>query len=226
MTDDQINSRVAAIMISGDMTASEIESLILAMTALDRKSVAGILDRSAALRGLEATYTDVVFPFMKRVGLMWQTETISPGYEHFVTGIFRNILIKAIETMEPVKATRPRRILLYLPENEMHELPLLLFTYIAAMEGNEVIYLGQMTPLTSVIEISESWNPDIIVTGAATALPPDPVRYLQQLMAALPGTRIVTGGTFVTIPGIKRIKCVTPVRTSGEFRKFLSGLKD
>ncbi len=59
---------------------------------------------------------------------------------------------------------------MYLPENELHEMGLLFYTYIVRKAGHEVMYLGQATPVNALADVVERWHPDILITGAMTGL--------------------------------------------------------
>ncbi len=54
---------------------------------------------------------------------------------------------------------------MFLPDNELHEIGLLFYSYLIQKLSHEVLYLGQATPFFALTEASEKWNPDILVTG-------------------------------------------------------------
>lgn len=219
--DAGIDGKVAELLTAPASASTEVDTLIIAMLALDRKAITDIIDRSVKRRGFSETVTEIFFPFMVRTGSMWQTGTINPGYEHFMTNIFRSSLICAIESIQEEPGPGAKRVLLYLPENELHELAILLYAYLIRKAGNEILYLGQMTPLDSVLAISHSWQPHIVVTGSATALPAEPLKYLKRLSSELSESKIVVAGIFATVKGIEKIRNITPVDTPERLLKAL-----
>lgn len=221
-SDSEIEKNVAALLETTSGTETELDSLVIGMLALDERVLNEILMKSIISRGFERTMEEIIFPFMKRIGLMWQTGTINAGYEHFITNIFRTRIISALDSVSPARLQKPMRFLLYLPENELHELAILFYGYIVRQAGHEILYLGQMTPLDSVIDIANQWNPSFIITGSSTALPPDPEAYLRKLTMEIPDTKVFIGGTFAAIPGIERIKNIVPVRSVEELRKNMA----
>lgn len=225
MNDQGIEQKVGDLLASPKPENTEVDRLILAMLALDQRAVSDILMKAILSRGFEFTVTNVMFPFMNRAGIMWQTGTINPGYEHFMTSLFRNRLIAAFEGLTGAPAPGARKAIFYLPENELHELPLLLYAYVVRKAGFETLYLGQMTPLDAIIDIGRTWKPDFIVTGAATNLPPAPAKYLARLTSELPGTRIAVAGTFTSVAGITRMKNVTPVKSPEDLQKVIAVYK-
>ena len=53
----------------------------------------------------------------------------------------------------------------------MHEIGLLFFNYLIKKMGHESIYLGQSTPLFSVVTVNNKWKADIIITGLMSGFP-------------------------------------------------------
>ena len=115
---------------------------------------------------------------------MWQTGSAGIGSEHFITNIIRQRIILAIDSLPYLeKSEGCKRVILFLPENELHEIGLLYYTYMIRKLGHETLYLGQTTPLTSVIDVNDQWNADIIITGLKSGYPDvspdDIIRNLQ-----------------------------------------------
>ena len=69
--------------------------------------------------------TGIIYPFPDRIGILWQTDNITPAQEHFISNIVRQKLIVANNAHPPKTA---RIAVLFLPENELHEIGLL-FSY-------------------------------------------------------------------------------------------------
>jgi len=220
MNEQGIEQRVSLLLASPKPEETEVDTLILAMLALNKSSVNEILGNAILSRGFEYTVTHVMFPFMNRVGIMWQTGTINAGYEHFMTILFRNRLISEIESINTPLKEELGKVMLYLPENDLHELPLLLYAWLFRKAGYDILYLGQMTPADAVIDIANTWKPALIVTGASTNLPPSPAKYLRRLTEEIPDSHIIVAGTFTSVAGITRMKNVTPVKNSGDLRKI------
>ena len=108
----------------------------------------------------EVTFENIVFPFLRRVGIMWHTGSVDIGAEHFVSNIFRKRLIGAIDSLPPGDKPDRKKVILYLPENELHELGLLFYTFIVRKSGHEALYLGQSTPFNALADVVERWQPD------------------------------------------------------------------
>jgi methanogenic corrinoid protein MtbC1 len=111
--------------------------------------------------------------------------------------------------MKSTKTGRKKRYLLFLPEGEWHELGLLFYTWLILKNGHKALYLGQSTPLESVLSAANIWKPDFVVTGTLTGLPmEDPTSYLEKLHSSLRVKKIFIAGTLAAhseklkLPGI------------------------
>jgi len=72
--------------------------------------------------------------------------------------------------MTPPRTDRPdrKRVILYLPENELHELGLALFCLRSGKAGHEEVLPRQSTPFNALADVADRWHADIIITGALT----------------------------------------------------------
>ena len=73
---------------------------------------------------------DVIIPFMQKIGTMWITGIINPAQEHFITNMIRKKILVAIDGVVPEHNPNSKKFILYLPEGEQHEIPLLIAYYI------------------------------------------------------------------------------------------------
>ncbi|HUX97357.1 MAG TPA: MerR family transcriptional regulator [Bacteroidales bacterium] len=206
---------------TGDLTGF----LVIAMNHFDEKAVNEIILRSVITRGFEKTITEVLFPFLKKVGILWQTGAIDPSTEHFITAHFRQRLVSASDSLHSVTTENPKRVLMFLPEGEYHELGLLYYSYAVKKKGHHVLYLGQSTPFDSVISASGSWSPDAVITGIHTQLfTPEPGEYLTKLSAELGRQKIYAGGILSDYASKLNLKNILPLRTEDDLDSLaLSG---
>ncbi len=219
----EIEDKVSFIFQDVNQTDTQIESLMIAMINLDELSFNELINRSILNRGFEDTFTGIVFPFLKRVGVLWVTGSITPAQEHFVSNLIRQKLISNIDAQISRKRENKKRVLLYLPENELHEIGLLFFTYITMKNGHEALYLGPQTPLYSVKESIQIWPADIIVTGTSSAFSGvQKEEYLQKLSETFADQVIIVSGTLAPdIPGNLPRNILT-ARNTDEFIRLIN----
>jgi hypothetical protein len=96
--------------------------------------------------GLTETYKNILYPMMIRTGLMWSCNTMPPANEHFITNLIRQKILTAIDSL-PHPAVNSETWLLFLPEDEFHEIGLLFAHYVIRFSGRKVIYLGTNMPV-------------------------------------------------------------------------------
>ncbi|MFD0975165.1 MerR family transcriptional regulator [Salinimicrobium gaetbulicola] len=99
--------------------------------------------------GLFKTYREIIYPMVNRVGLLWTTNTIPPSQEHYITNLLRQKLFTSIDSLT-TEADNQGAWMLFLPEDEFHEMGLLFANYLIRSMGKKVIYLGPNVPLSSV----------------------------------------------------------------------------
>lgn len=126
-----------------------VHELIECMVDLDVDKLEDILDSYIQIRGIERTITQIIFPFMEKIGLLWVTNHINPAQEHLVSNIIRQKLIVGIESVSTSLKIN-KTILLFLPEGEYHELGMLFMYYLLKSRGVSTIYLGANVPLRDV----------------------------------------------------------------------------
>lgn len=167
---DELISRQAGIYLEDYIGAegNGIESLYLALLVFDEAKFERILNTSIANLGFERTVERLMFPFLKHLGNLWQTGTISPAQEHYSSNIIRQKLITQIDKTEIQTTGKPQTILCFLPEGELHELGLLYVSYLSKIRGYRTIYLGQSVPMEDLINITSDLNPHTLVTILTT----------------------------------------------------------
>lgn len=141
--------------------------LILAMIEIDEKKFAEELNRLFDKIGVLDTFVKYLFPFVERIGIMWKVGSITPIQEHFITHLMRQKLISKTDKLK-IPDNRNRRILLYLPEHEYHEISLLLYNYIIRSTGKYTYYLGQTVPFSDIVDAIDELKPDAVVTSFIT----------------------------------------------------------
>jgi DNA-binding transcriptional MerR regulator len=213
-----------AELLSNDTSDAgiQIDSLILAMISFNENAVNEILLRAIINTGFEDCFTGMVFPFLRRVGLMWHTGSAGVGAEHFISNIFRRRLIAAIDALPPVNVSGRMKIIMYLPEDELHELGLLFYAYLIRKLGHDVIYLGQSTPFAALAQVNEQWNADIFITGLASGLPfQKPEEYLRALSSAFRHQKIFVSGGLADIADRMSYRNVYSFRSVSDLRLLL-----
>ncbi|MBS0010346.1 MAG: MerR family transcriptional regulator [Bacteroidales bacterium] len=200
MSFNEIQEKVSLLTADISEADTQIEALIVATINLDEANFSEQLDRQIKILGFEDAFTAIVFPFLHRVGNLWLTGSISPGQEHFVSNLVRQKIISGIESQEARAKPGAKKVLLFLPENELHEIGLLFLTFLTRKHGHEVLYLGAQTPLDSLKQSMQIWPPDILVTGTLSNFSGrDNHKYLREIAGAFPDRLIIVTGLLAQV---------------------------
>lgn len=172
MSEEEVLTTVQSLNLSQSDNDNDtlIENLMVAMIDLNEPYFRKTLDASTENLGLEKTITEIVFSFFHRIGVMWQTGVINPAQEHFVSNIVRQKIIAATDLLPCAPAQELPKLLLFLPENELHELSLLMCNYSLRKRKYTTIYLGQAVPLGSLQRIIEITSPDFLVCSITNTM--------------------------------------------------------
>ncbi len=142
----------------------QIHALTLAMIDHDEERFEKIMSTIILQIGFEETMIKVIYPFLIKIGVLWQTGSISPSQEHFISNLIRQKIIVAIDALYVPSSDYNKKFLLFLPEQEFHELTLLFSAYLIKSRKNKVIYLGQNTPFEDLINVYYAIKPDYLLT--------------------------------------------------------------
>lgn len=106
----------------------------------------------------EIFYEDFI-PLLSEIGLLWQTATITPAHEHFLTSLIRQKILINTENLKATTVAKTNDVfVLYLPDNEIHELGLMLINYELIAKGYQSIFLGQSVPLDCLKDLLNHYD--------------------------------------------------------------------
>lgn len=173
----------------------QIHSLTLAMIDHDEERFEKIMSTIILQLGFQMTMIKVIYPFLIKIGILWQTGAISPSQEHFISNLIRQKIIVAIDGLFIPTTDYKKKYLLFLPEGELHELSLLFSSYIIKSRKNKVIYIGQSTPFEDIIKIYNQLKPDYLLTVLTTHPQPCELQpYINKLSQTFHNSQILISG--------------------------------
>jgi DNA-binding transcriptional MerR regulator len=145
----------------------QIHALTISMIEMDEERFDKILSSNIIKLGFEQTMMNIIYPFMSKIGVLWQTGAINPAQEHFISNLVRQKLIAAIDGQ--VHTNTGKKFLLFLPEGELHEVSILFASFLIKNKGHKVVYLGQNTPIEDLNQVYSIHNPDFLLTVITTS---------------------------------------------------------
>ena len=103
--------------------------------------------------GFDSFYKEVLIKTMNKVGILWLNSEINPAHEHFLS---ENIRIKLSNEIEKTETTKNKtKWVLFLPEDEFHDIGLLFAYLILKTNKEDVIYLGQNLPRETLLSLEK-----------------------------------------------------------------------
>lgn len=217
MTEPELKQKVLSLNSAEAVQDRVINELIQAMIDMNMEQFEQSLEGFIFTRGIDKTITQIIFPFLERVGILWMTGHIVPAQEHLVSNVIRQKLIVGIDGI--VSHVRVNKtILLFLPEGEHHELGILYMYYLLRARGVKALYLGADVPFKDLEFVVRLKQPDYVYTHLTTR--PryfNLEKFLDRFSTLLPGTQLV-------ISGNKVISQVKKSYTSVHFKNTLQGM--
>ncbi|HYG20395.1 MAG TPA: MerR family transcriptional regulator, partial [Ohtaekwangia sp.] len=105
LTPEEINQKVLALSETTSDAAIHMDQMVVTMIDLDEASFERVLSNLILRYGFEKSITDIVFPFLEKIGVLWQTQNITPAHEHFISNLIRQKIIVAIDSLSLVPST-------------------------------------------------------------------------------------------------------------------------
>ena len=195
MSMKQVGDEVMKITDNTLEPDSLLDALVQSMIDFDEKKFENTLTSAVIRLGFEESFSKLIFPFMIRIGSLWSVGAIRPVQEHFISNLIRRKLAAAIDSqvIEPDKDSK--KLVLFLHEEETHELLLMYTQYLLRLNNHEVAYIGSSVPFEDIEFIKKVFKPDYLVTFITVGMSNMTLEeYLIKLSKAFPHTPIIAGG--------------------------------
>ncbi|MCS6935889.1 MAG: MerR family transcriptional regulator [Chitinophagales bacterium] len=200
MRPEQMREEVLKVEISRDEPDFLMDSLVRSMLDFDELHFEKILQNAILKMGFEQAFIRLIFPFLVRTGVMWQAGSVKVVQEHFISNLIRRKICAAIDSVYVQPGADSKRFVLFLPENETHELLLLFTDYLLRKKNHHVVYLGCSLPMTELPFIATKFKPDYLVTYLTVPLESGTLNnYIKRIAAMLPECKFLIGGSQITL---------------------------
>jgi DNA-binding transcriptional MerR regulator len=202
--------------------ASYVIQLIEAALDFDEYTFTSLLDTITVQIGFEDCITQVCYPYLQKIGLLWSTNNIIPAQEHFTSYIIQNRIIRETDTITRKEKQSPE-LVLFCPRGEHHELPLLFINYLLKKNHRGTIFLGPNVELPVLEQVASL--PGIryiyfhLITNLTGFFLDD---YLEQVCRLFPDKRIIASGVS-TWHSQRTFANLTILRSDKEIYEFIRG---
>ena len=112
--------------------------------------------------GIIECYKHILLEALNRIGILWMNDEISPTQEHFLSELIKTKLYKEIELIGFKKQPK-ENWMLFLPEDELHDIAILFSYLVLKMKGYNVVYFGQNLPHSSLASLKDKNKIDKIL---------------------------------------------------------------
>jgi len=163
--ESKIPTLVREIASENNMESHAINAFKLSMLNFDQALFYKTYNALLNEKDFEDIFYDIFIPLLTEIGLLWQTDTITPAHEHFLSSLIRQkILINTEKAQSEQKNISNKTFVLYLPENEIHELGLLFINHQIISKGYKSIFLGLSVPIESLVDLKNYYDELIYVS--------------------------------------------------------------
>jgi len=196
MSDEELILQTRALAFVTSLNDESINALKLSMFQFDKRLFNNVYEKLLEEKTFQEIFQEVFIPFLNDVGLLWQTDTLKPAHEHFISNlIVQKILINTEKLQFNISETS-KTYVLFLPENEIHEIGLLYLNYELVLRGAHTVYLGQSLPLNNLDYFLESDNEICFITSLTIKPYDDKIEdYFKEIDAMIRNS----GKTFIAI---------------------------
>lgn len=162
---EKIPELVNEIISSKSAKNHAISSFKMAMMNFDQTLFFNTYNKLLSEKTFREVFYEVFIPLMSELGLLWQTDTITPAHEHFISYLIKQKLLINTEKVQVVQPTRNDKVfVLYLPMNEVHELGVMYLNYEILTAGYKTIYLGESVPTSSLKDVKKYFDNIVFVS--------------------------------------------------------------
>jgi DNA-binding transcriptional MerR regulator len=223
LKDEEIYVEVTKVLSdpSSEMN-DEMKGLTLCMLEMNEEEFDNIFERQVMRKGFLKTITEVIYPFLQYVGVLWTTNKAMVAQEHYISNLIRQKLISAIERLALPPKDAPS-IVFFLLEGEEHEIGLLLASFMAKSMGWKIYYLGQAVPLVNIKKVIDIVEPSLIMSMFIT---PKTNKVNSFIDAVLEGNPVpyVVSGSIENMKAIHDSDRVIKISSPDEFEDHLTRL--
>jgi len=171
LKEDEIPIKVREIASRAKVEDHAINSLKMAMINFDQVLFYNTYKNLIETKTFSEIFYSVFLPFLNEIGLLWQTSTITPAHEHFLSVHIKQKVLLNIERLQSLEPKPDSKTcVLFLPDNEIHDIGLLFINYQLRSKGYHTIFLGESMPMDSLTDLHEFFD-DITFISYFTVYP-------------------------------------------------------
>lgn len=160
LSENDLNKLVKQVYSDKTNANFSINILKIAMFNFDAVLFNETYNELLKTKSFSTIFLEIYIPFLREIGMLWQTNSIKPIHEHFISYLIFQKLIENISLIQVEKQVvdNEKTFVLFLPENEVHEISLMFINYQLISKGYRTIYLGSSIPFSDLLEINKFYD--------------------------------------------------------------------
>ena len=165
VADEKLPGMVKEILTNKTLSSHVLSNFKLAMMNFDTQLFQSTYEGLAKSKPFRDIFHECFMELLEEIGNLWQTGTITPAHEHFISNLIKQKIAVNTEALQSAAPINKERIfILYLPEGEIHEIGLMLLNYELLLNGHRTVYLGESVPLSNIKDIKDNFDNITFVT--------------------------------------------------------------
>lgn len=128
-----------------------LETFKLSMLNFDQKLFDQTFYNLLNDKSFDDVFETVFLELLELIGVLWHANMILPAHEHFISNLVRQKMLVRIEKLTLMNSINPEpQFVLFLPNNELHEIGLLYIHYYLIANKFHSVYIGQSVPFDNL----------------------------------------------------------------------------
>ncbi len=154
LTRKETGDLVRNISIDSESNNHALNLFKLSMLNFDQVLFYNTYENLSKDRSFREIFYEIFIPLLSEIGVLWQTDTITPAHEHFISTLIKQKIIYNTEKFQSQnQKTSDTTFVLFLPDNEIHELGIMYLNLEIISRGHQSILLGQSVPMKSLVDL-------------------------------------------------------------------------
>jgi DNA-binding transcriptional MerR regulator len=156
---------VKEIMSNKNMADHVLNNFKMAMMNFNQAQFLTVYNALLQEKTFREIFYEYFLPLLTDIGYLWQTTTITPAHEHFISYLIKQKLASNTEKLTlPETYKNDRTYVLFLPLNEIHELGLMFLHYELMLNGYRSVFLGESVPLSCLDDMKKYFDNITFIT--------------------------------------------------------------
>lgn len=151
MPENEMANLVKKVGASTSIQNRAVNAMKVAMINFDKSLFIKTYEHLLKIKIFREIFYEVFLPLLSEIGLLWQTGTINPVHEHFISGLIKEKIYQNIALLQNDLSYEEKDLyILFLPEQEIHDMGILYVNYELNFYHRKTLFLGPGIPMENM----------------------------------------------------------------------------